>query len=255
LVAIPLMVSLFGLGQHLAHGTSLVMVVFSGLLGASSYARSGDVDVQAALLITLTAIPMARIGATQAHRLPEWKLKRSFGAFMVVMSTLLLAKPFLPTVSLVSVPVVRWLLLLSTGAVTGFLSGMMGVGGGTIIVPVMVLVMGVGQHVAQGTSLLTMAPASASGAFTHWQARNIAVRLLPGMILGVLAGVSCTGRLAHQVPETLLRSAFILTMVYLAMKYLRTRAPVETRSASLTEPPNSGLTLRFEGALGAASQP
>lgn len=227
LIAIPLMISLFGLSQRRAHGTSLVLVVFSGILGAITYARSGAIDVSAALLMTGMAILTARFGARSAHGLPEWKLKRLFGVFMVIMCTVFVAKPLIPALNLVSVPALRIGVLLTTGAVTGFLSGMMGVGGGTIIVPVMVLFLGMGQHVAQGTSLLAMGPASASGALTHWRLQNVELRILPGMICGVLIGVWCGGTLAAYTPEAMLRAAFFLTMAHTAAKYLRARPPVD----------------------------
>lgn len=235
LIAIPLMVSLLGMSQHRAHGTSLVIVVFSGITGAFTYAKSNTVDFTAALLITATAILTARVGARYAHCLPEWKLKRAFGVFMVIMSVLFLAKPLIPPLDLVSAPALRTLLLLGTGTVTGFLSGMMGVGGGTVIVPVLVLFMGMGQHIAQGTSLLAMAPASASGAFTHWRLNNVEQRVLPGMIAGVLVGVWVGGNLASKTPDLVLRFAFIATMAHLAAKYLRARPPQPQRVVEQAE--------------------
>jgi uncharacterized protein len=48
--------------------------------------------------------------------------------------------------------------LLAGGAVAGFIGGMMGVGGGSIMVPAMVLVVGLSQYMAQGTSLLALVP-------------------------------------------------------------------------------------------------
>jgi uncharacterized protein len=94
-VMIPLMVGVLKMGQHKAHGTSLVALVFTGIAGAITYATKGAIDITASLLIAVTAIFTARAGARFAHALAEWKLKRSFGAFLIIVSLLLLMKPYL----------------------------------------------------------------------------------------------------------------------------------------------------------------
>ncbi|RTI51198.1 permease, partial [Thermus scotoductus] len=158
-VMIPLMVGILRLSQHKAHGTSLVAVFFTGLMGALTYGLQGSLSLKAALFLAATAILTARLGARYAHSLAEKDLKRAFGFFLLFVSLLLLLKPYLAPVGLVRGEVWEDLTLLLAGGLTGFLSGMMGVGGGTIMVPAMVLVLGMDQHTAQGTSLLAMVPA------------------------------------------------------------------------------------------------
>lgn len=94
-VMIPLMVGLLKLPQHRAHGTSLVAVFFTGLVGALTYGLQGSLDPKAALFLALTAILTARFGARFAHGLSERNLKRSFGWFLIAVSFLLLLRPYL----------------------------------------------------------------------------------------------------------------------------------------------------------------
>ena len=124
-VMIPLMVGMVGLQQRQAHGTSLVALVFTGIVGAATYATRGKVDIEAAALLAVTATVTARFGAHYAHVLPEWKLKRSFGAFLIAIAVLLLARPWLGGASASAAPWVKAVVLLTTGVFTGFLSGMM----------------------------------------------------------------------------------------------------------------------------------
>ncbi len=233
-IMIPLMVKTLGMGQHRAHGTSLVAVVFTGLAGAVTYGWHGSMDWKAALVLAVTAIITARSGAHFAGALPEWKLKRSFGAFLIFVSCLLLAKPYLPRLAVGALSGWAWgAVLLAAGALTGFLSGMMGVGGGTIMVPAMVLLLGFDQHTANGTSLLVMVPAGAMGAWAHWSLNNVAAKLLPGLIPGVLLGTFIGGHIAHMLPETYLRFLFAAVLIWIGRGYLRTPAPspVVTQSA------------------------
>ncbi len=227
-VMIPLMVGVAGLQQKQAHGTSLVALVFTGMVGAATYATRGKVDLLAAALLAATATVTARFGARFAHVLPEWKLKRSFGAFLIAVSLLLLARPWIGGVQGHPATWVVAVVLLVTGVFTGFLSGMMGVGGGTIMVPSMVLLAGFPQVLAQGSSLLAMVPAGASGAHTHWKLGNVVRGLLPGLIPGILLGTFAGSSAALRLPEAWLRIAFAAVLVWTGSKYLRAKAPAPT---------------------------
>ena len=222
-IMIPLMVSFLGLDQHKAHGTSLVALVFTGISGAVAYGLKSTVDVMAAVLMAATAMVTARAGARCAHALPEWKLKRSFGGFLVFVSLLLLLKPYLPRVPGMDTGWSKIAVLLMTGVFTGFLSGMMGVGGGTIMVPAMVLLAGFTQHMAQGTSLLAMVPAGGVGAYTHGKLGNVRKDLLPGLIPGIMIGTYLGGTLAHILSDATLRFVFAAVLIWTGVRYLRTK--------------------------------
>lgn len=217
---VPLMVELLKVRQHQAHGTSLVAIVFTGLMGAIAYGLERSVDVVAALLLACTAILTARFGARFTAVLPEWKLKRSFGTFLLFVAFLLALKPYFPHFHFSTTLIGKALVLLIAGAFTGFLSGMMGVGGGLIMVPVMVLIVGLNQHTAQGTSLLVMVPTGAIGALTHWKLGHVSWEIVPGLIIGVLAGAYLGAEFAHFLPETQLRLIFVAFMALMSVRYL-----------------------------------
>lgn len=226
-IMVPLMTSILKIGQHKAHGTSLVALVFTGIMGSVTYAVQGDVDIMASVLLASTAIFTARAGARFANVLPEWKLKKAFGAFMFLVTILLLLKPYLPHV-VDSSAGLTWaivLVLLLTGLFTGFLSGMMGVGGGTIMVPSMVLLAGFTQHTAQGSSLLAMVPAGGVGAFTHWRLGNVNTGTLTGLVPGILIGTFMGSSLAHIITENVLRVIFAAVLVWTGARYLRVPVP------------------------------
>jgi uncharacterized membrane protein YfcA len=184
------------------------------------------VDLAAAASLAVPAIATARLGARFAHALPEWKLKRAFGTFLLVVTALLLAKPYLGSTSAADHGLAKVAVLAVTGGFTGFLSGMMGVGGGSLMVPAMVLLSGFPQVVAQGSSLLAMVPAGAAGAHQHWRLDNVARRLLPGLVPGVLLGTGLGSSLALRLGEASLRYAFAAVLVHTGSRYLRAPRPV-----------------------------
>jgi uncharacterized membrane protein YfcA len=225
-IMIPLMVGVLKLTQHQAHGTSLVVLVFAGIAGAITYSMKGSVDFVASALLAATAIFTARLGAHFAHALPEWKLKRSFGGFLIFVSILLLLKPYLTQgAHPISSEWAKTVVLLLVGVLTGFLSGMMGVGGGTIMVPAMVLLVGMGQHMAQGSSLLAIIPAGAVGAYAHWKLGNVVTKLLMGLIPGIFIGTYLGGSLALVLSEAVLRVIFAAVLIWTGARYLRTPVP------------------------------
>ena len=228
-VMIPLMIRFFRLEQVLAHGTSLMALIFTGAAGAVTYYLKGSVDILAAALLASAAIFTARFGALYANSLPEWKLKRAFGVFVILVSLFLLAKPYFAHISH---PVSGWpkvAVLLASGALAGFLSGMMGVGGGAVMVPALVLLVGHTQHTAQGSSLLAMVPAGSVGAYTHWRLGNVVTKILPGLILGIILGTYLGGTLAHMLSEAALRFIFAAVLIWLGIRDMRKSAKIQKR--------------------------
>src|SRR4030042_6739784 len=145
LIMIPLMAGVLKFSQHKAHGTSLVALVFTGLSGAVTYAFNGSIDLTAAICLAATAMLTARAGARSCHVLPAWKFKKYFGMFLIFCTILLFLKPYISVPAAASPFYFQIGVFSITGLFVGFLSGMMGVGGGAIRVPAMVLLAGFSQ--------------------------------------------------------------------------------------------------------------
>jgi len=223
-VMIPLMVRYFKFSQHQGHGTSLMALVFTGLAGAVTYYSKGSVDIWSAALLAASAMVTARFGALYANALPEWRLKRAFGFFLIFISLLLLSKPYLLHLAFLPHQVSGWTkvaVLLTTGVFTGFFSGMMGIGGGSIMVAAMVLLAGFSQYSAQGSSLLAMVPAALVGSYTHWRLGNVVFWVLPGLIAGIIVGTYLGGNLAHLLSEADLRLVFAAMLILMGLRDVR----------------------------------
>ncbi len=221
---IPLLVGIKKLGQHKAHGTSLVALVFTGIIGAATYALHHTLDIWAAAILSLAALWPARYGAEYSRKVPELKLKRAFGTFLIFISLFMLLKEYLPSHPHTDMSLLKIVILLVTGMATGFFSGLMGVGGGPLMIGGMVLLAGFDQHTAQGSSLLAMAPLAAVGAFTHWRMRNVETGLLKGLIPGIILGTYAGGSFAHLLPEFALRGIFALVLIWTGIHFMRAPA-------------------------------
>ena len=125
------------------------------------------------------------------------------------------------------------------GIAAGVLSGLFGVGGGAIFVPALVLLFGVAQTTAEGTSLLAMIPVAALGAWT--QNRTGLVRVRPALTIGLVAivGVTAGTFLALHLPETTLRRIFSVFLLFVAWQ-LAKRSLGERRKRMESGSPDSG---------------
>ncbi|MFA5072887.1 MAG: sulfite exporter TauE/SafE family protein [Nitrospirota bacterium] len=222
-IMIPLMTSILKTTQHQAHGTSLMAIIFTGIAGAAAYGLGGNVDLIAAMLLAATAMITAKAGAHFANSLSECKLKRVFGGFLLFVTFLLLIKPFLPVTQVFETGWPKVAVLLLTGMFTGFLSGMMGVGGGTIMVPALVLLTGYTQHMAQGSSLLAMVPIGFAGTYTHWKLGNVRTDISKWLIPGILIGTFLAGYFTNYIPQDILRIIFSAVLIWTGVKYLRVK--------------------------------
>lgn len=103
--------------------------------------------------------------------------------------------------------------VLLTGILGGIASGMFGIGGGTIMVPILGLLLGFSQHRAQGTSLVALIPptgllavlAYGKMGYVDWR---IGLLLIPGVFLGGIAG----GNIAKRIPAAMMRRVFAVLM-------------------------------------------
>lgn len=123
----------------------------------------------------------------------------------------------LGAVATVSDPVI----LALAGFVAGVLGGMVGIGGGILVVPVLLYTQDLTERGAIATSLAAMVPMSIAAAARHHHYGNL--RLREGLALGVLgiAGAAVGATLAEVLPETALRVGFALIMLLIAVQMLR----------------------------------
>ena len=107
------------------------------------------------------------------------------------------------------------------GVVAGLRSGLLGIGGGALFVPALVLLLGLGQVEAEATSLLAIVPVAAVGAWRQQRYGNVRVRegLLIGAIAvpGALAGVV----LVNVLPERATEYAFAVLLLWIAWQLSR----------------------------------
>jgi uncharacterized protein len=113
---------------------------------------------------------------------------------------------------------------IAVGVLAGVVAGMLGVGGGVLFVPALVLFLGLDQVDAEATSLLAIIPVALVGAQRQRSYGNVRVR--DGLVLGVLAipGAIAGVALVNALPERVTQVAFALLMLFVAVQLVRRSA-------------------------------
>ncbi len=216
-VLVPILSEILNLPQVKAHATSITIIFFTGLIGTLTYLKYGTVPIFPALLTSVGALVTAPLGVLSADRFGERRLRQIFGIFlMIVAITMFLSASPEPHKILPSAPP----LFLLVGVITGFLSPLLGIGGGTIVVPMLVLMFGFQQQSAQGVSLSVMIPMTLMASFINFRLNNIEFKVVPLILIGILIGTPIGSIFAHSLNSYVLERIFGGFLFLLSLRYI-----------------------------------
>lgn len=223
ILTVPVLVYLLQMNPHVAVMASLLIVGLNALIGSILHWRAGHVNLKEALLFGLYGILASYAGARASVLLSSAILLVMFAILMLVIAAIMLR----PKTGLARQATRRpWWLILLGGLCVGWLTGFLGVGGGFLIVPALMFLLGMEMPTAVGSSLVVIALNSTAGILGHlnsqvafpWTA--ILVFTATGVI-GLLAGT----RLTRLLPVTRLQQAFAFFVCGLALVLLVMNVP------------------------------
>ena len=242
IIMIPVMTLIFGPAQHLYQGAAMIMNFFVALPSAWQHRRR-HATLSPILRVT---IPCAIVGVVVGvwassgpwfHGRNEVYLARIFGGFLFYEAGYnvyrLIARRRFPDMDVEAARrIPRWKIASAVGLPTGFVGGLLGVGGGIVAVPMQQLLLRVPLHRAIANSAVTIVPLSIIGAiyknYTNAGAGlpltdtlHLAAFLIPTAIVGGFLGA----RFTHVMPRRLLRVVFIILMCYAGTTLIRRTAP------------------------------
>lgn len=111
--------------------------------------------------------------------------------------------------------------IIILGIAAGLLSGLVGIGGGIVIVPFLVMFFGLNQHTAQGTTLAMLAfPVSLVGAYTYYQKGMVDWKIAGLLCIGFVIGGYFGSKYAVNVPSLTIKRYFAVLLIIIAVKFL-----------------------------------
>lgn len=218
-VIVPALALLAGFPHKLATGTSLTAIVPISIAGSIGYAAAGEVDVVVAVLVAAGALAGAVAGTRLLRTVSGPALQYAFAAVMVVTAVrLVLEGDAVEGAGRGDLTLAMAAGLVALGLASGVLAGLLGVGGGIVIVPVLTLAFGVPLVLAKGTSLLVIIPTAIVGTIRNRASGLTALR--PGLVVGA-AGVlsaAAASQLSLNLDAELSAALFAALLVVVAVR-------------------------------------
>jgi hypothetical protein len=200
----------------IAVGTTLPVIIPTAITGVIAYIRTKFVDTRAAVITAAAGGVFAIFGALATKVVPGEALLVATAVLIFVLSIRMYPRDahMKPPILEPTVPV-----LLAIGAVSGFVAGLLGVGGGVILVPVLTGLLRFPIKMALGTSLAVVAAQAIPGSVTHALIGNVDWTIAGGLAIGTIPGARIGSRLAVATEDRKLRAIVAVAMGILAIVF------------------------------------
>jgi uncharacterized membrane protein YfcA len=230
ILIVPGLVLVLKMDQRLAHGTSLAAVLPISVASLLTYWNHGNVDWPVAAFVAAGAVVGAVVGTHLLHVIPHRVLGFTFAAVLIV-SAVRLFIPFEATGRGV-LAVLDMVGLVGIGLLSGILAGLLGVGGGVVMIPPMILLLGMSPVMAKGTSLAVIVPTALMGTWRNRTKKNadlwVAAVVGGAGILSAVAG----GWLSDRLSPTTSNVLFALLLLAVALRMIWQLERERRRAAS-----------------------
>jgi uncharacterized membrane protein YfcA len=218
LLIVPGLVLAAGMDQRLAHGTSLAAVLPISIASVVTYAAHDNVDWTAALWLSVGAVAGAVVGTKLLHVLPHRTLVMVFSVVVLASAVRLFIATDADGRSALSAPGV--VALVAVGLAAGILAGLLGVGGGIIMIPAMILLFGIVPVVAKGTSAAVIVPTAVIGTWSNRSRGNADLRAAAVVGGAGIVTAALGGTVADKMSDELSNVLFASLLVVVAARLL-----------------------------------
>jgi uncharacterized membrane protein YfcA len=219
---VPMLTGWLGLGQHRAHGTSLAVITFVAISGAAGCWRAGNIDWSLVLALSPGAIVGAYAGAKAMVHVPAMHLRLLFGTFLLFVAFRQLV--WHVTAGGNHDGASGLLIEGGFGFAGGVLAGVLGVGGGAIFVPAIVIFGlakasggGDAQKVAQGVSLAVIVLTGAIGTVTNLRQGAVDVEIARWVIPPAVIAAFAASLAANAIDAEALKRIYGVTALGLGL--------------------------------------
>lgn len=216
ILTVPALVYIVGQSPHAAMAVSLVIVGANSAMGAMFHRAQGTINWHVALLFGGAGVIAAYLAGGLSNLLPPTVMMILFALLMLVIGALMIFR---------SVPdecgeFKGLAVTIASGIGVGVLTGFLGVGGGFLIVPALVMIVGLPMRQAVGTSLVVIAMNSIAGLMGRLNGFSLDTTIVLIFVAAGLAGTFAGARLARQIEPARLRQIFALFVIGLAFYLL-----------------------------------
>ncbi|MFN8444688.1 MAG: sulfite exporter TauE/SafE family protein [Caldilineaceae bacterium] len=213
ILTVPVLVYVVGLSPQAAVTASLMIVGINSGMGAFLHQRLGTLNWRVALVFGGVGMVAAYISGNLSHLLPATVLMILFALLMLLVGAyMIFSKP----PSNEKLEMRGWPVIVVSGFGVGLLTGFLGVGGGFLIVPALVVLVGLPMRQAVGTSLIVIAMNSLAGLLGHLNSGAIDMTVVTLFAVAGISGSLVGTRLTRIIKPEMLRTSFAVFVMLLA---------------------------------------
>jgi uncharacterized membrane protein YfcA len=218
IIIVPGLMFALKMDQRLAHGTSLGGVFLISCASFVTYWSHDEVDWHVVLWLALGSVCGSLIGARLLATLSKRTLTISFIAVLVIAGVRMFFNLDSSGTMVINAPTAAWLVFI--GVIVGAIAGMLGIGGGLMTVPILVVLFHVSPALAKGTSLAVVIPTAFSGTLQNFRNKN--ADLSAAGIVSVTGIFSAIGGswLATRMDDVISNFLFAVLLIVIAGRML-----------------------------------
>lgn len=221
IIIVPGLVLFLHFTQRLSHGTSLLAIMPIAAAGVIGFGFHGSINLGYALCLGIGSIVGAVLGTKLLSSISNVWLARIFSATLIITAIWLFVDIPVNSEELALTPATV-ILLIAVGVLAGGIAGLLGVGGGIIVVPVLILVFGTAAPVAKGTSLLIALIAGTAGSWRNYRNHNIDIPVALKIGLAGIPTALIGAQLAMVMSDQVSTILFALLLVIIAVRLVQT---------------------------------
>jgi uncharacterized protein len=214
ILTVPALVYVVGLSPRAAVSASLVIVGLNGVTGALFQRSHGTLNWHVAIVFGGVGMAAAYLAAGISKQFSPTVLMIAFAILMVVVGAIMIRRQKAEASERERAGL---MIILLSGIGVGLLTGFLGVGGGFLIVPALVLLVGLPMKQAVGTSLIVIAMNSLAGFLGHVSDFSVDMALLAVFTLAGIAGTYLGTKAARHADPHLLRQLFAIFIIGLGL--------------------------------------
>lgn len=220
-IIVPGLVLLLHFTQRLSHGTSLLAIMPIAAAGVIGFGFHGSINIGYAFFLGIGSIVGAVLGTKLLSSISNEWLARIFSAILIITAIWLFVDIPVNSEELALTPATV-ILLIAVGVLAGGIAGLLGVGGGIIVVPVLILVFGAAAPIAKGTSLLIALIAGTAGSWRNYRNQNIDIPVALKIGLAGIPTALIGAQLAMVMSDQVSTILFAILLVITAVRLVQT---------------------------------
>jgi uncharacterized membrane protein YfcA len=230
IVIVPALLALMSMERKKAHGTSLAATLPVAAASLITYTIGGNVDWPVAACLATGAIFGAVVGTQLLQIIPKKPLTIIFIVVILITAVRLVVAS--DTMGRDALTLTGGISLVVIGFITGTLSGLLGIGGGVVMVPALVVLYMMVPVVAKGTSVAVIVPSALVGTLRNRKNHNVDLRVAGAIGAAGIVSAVIGSLISSSIDDSVSNAMFAILLVTVALLQVRTLRSPKTSSDS-----------------------